>query len=198
MEKLPTTPSQTIGPFFAYSLTAEQYGYNFNSLVNDKLVSEKTAGERICITGKVFDGEGNTIHDAMIELWQADANGKYITQYPNIPVSQYLNIPFKGFGRLGTGTTEDHSFTFHTIKPGSINGQAPHINVILFMRGSLHRLTTRLYFNDEVNDNDPLLNSIEPARRATLIANKKVIGNEVQYEFNIFMQGENETVFFKL
>ena len=84
MEKLPTTPSQTIGPFFAYSLTAEQYGYNFNSLVNDKLTNEAIAGEKIYITGKVFDGAGNTIHDAMIELWQADADGNYITQYPNI------------------------------------------------------------------------------------------------------------------
>ena len=123
MEKLPTTPSQTIGPFFAYSLTAEQYGYHFNSLVNDKLVNEGTTVEKICITGKVFDGEGNTIHDAMIELWQADANGKYITQYPNIPVSQYLNIPFKGFGRLGTGTTEDHSFTFKQLSLVQLTGR---------------------------------------------------------------------------
>ena len=195
MEKLPTTPSQTIGPFFAYSLTAQQYGYNFNSIVNDKLINEETSGEKICITGKVFDGAGNTIHDAMIELWQADADGNYITQYPNIPIS---NIPFKGFGRFGTGTTADHSFTFKTIKPGSINGQAPHITVILFMRGSLHRLTTRLYFSDELYDNDALLNSVETERRKTLIANKIILNGVTAYEFNIFMQGDNETVFFQL
>ena len=195
MEKLPTTPSQTIGPFFAYSLTAQQYGYNFNSLVNDKLINEAIAGEKIYITGKVFDGAGNTIHDAMIELWQADADGNYITQYPNIPIS---NIPFKGFGRLGTGTAADHSFTFKTIKPGSISGQAPHITVILFMRGSLHRLTTRLYFSDELYDNDALLNSVETERRKTLIANKIILNGVTAYEFNIFMQGENETVFFQL
>ena len=194
MEKLPTTPSQTIGPFFAYSLTAEQYGYNFNSIVNDKLVSEETAGKKICITGKVFDGEGNTIHDTMIELIQEIPGfGLPVSDVRN-PKSEIRNL----FGRLGTGTTEDHSFTFQTIMPGSINRQAPHINVILFMRGSLHRLTTRLYFSDEANDNDPLLNSIDPARRKTLIANKKITNGKVTYEFNIFMQGENETVFFQL
>src|SRR5665213_2554939 len=99
MEKLPTTPSQTIGPFFAYSLTAEQYGYNFDSLVNDQLISEGTAGERIWITGSVFDGGGNAIKDAMIELWQADATGNYRSA-----VIAKKNDGFTGFGRLGTGT----------------------------------------------------------------------------------------------
>ena len=193
MEKLPTTPSQTIGPFFAYSLSAEQYGYDFNSIVNDKLVNEEVAGKRICITGKVFDGAGNTIHDAMVEIWQADENGKY-----RATAISEKNDGFTGFGRLGTGTTANHSFNFYTIKPAVINGQSPHINVILFMRGSLHRLTTRLYFSDEMNDNDPLLNTIEPARRKTLIANKKIVNGTTVYEFNIYMQGENETVFFEL
>ena len=193
MEKLPTTPSQTIGPFFAYSLTAEQYGYHFNSLVNDKLVNGETARGKIYITGKVFDGAGNTIHDAMIELWQADTVGNY----RSVSISK-RNDDFTGFGRFGTGTTSNHSFTFQTIKPGSIGGQAPHINVLLFMRGSMHRLTTRLYFDDEKNDNDPLLNSVEPARRKTIIASKVILNGAPAYEFNIFMQGENETVFFQL
>lgn len=195
MEKLLTTPSQTIGPFFAYSLTAEQYGYNFTSIVNDQLLTGETTAERICITGKVFDGSGKTIGDAMIELWQADENGHY-----RQPAIEKTNDGFIGFGRMGTGTSPGHSFNFYTIKPVALNGQAPHINVILFMRGSLHMLTTRFYFSDEheLNDTDQLLNSVEPGRRSTLIAHKKMAGGEPVYEFNIFMQGENETVFFKL
>jgi protocatechuate 3,4-dioxygenase alpha subunit len=195
MEKLQQTPSQTVGPFFAYSLTAEQYGYNFNSIVNGSLINDATEGEQIFITGNIFDGEGNPIHDAMIELWQADADGNYITQYPNIPIS---DISFKGFGRLGTGTEEDKSFTFKTIKPGSVNNQVPHINVILFMRGSLHALYTRIYFDDEQNDNDPLYKSIDVERRKTLIAKRMMKDEKTFYQFNIYMQGENETVFFGL
>jgi protocatechuate 3,4-dioxygenase, alpha subunit len=218
MEKLQHTPSQTIGPFFAYSLTATQYGYNFNSIINENLINDAEDDKQIFITGNVFDGEGNAIHDAMIELWQADANGNYITQYPNLPanrqgiptclpVGKVSNINFKGFGRLGTGTKEDKSFTFKTIKPGSVNNQVPHINVILFMRGSLHVLYTRIYFDDEQNDNDPLYKSIDMERRKTLIARYKEVEarpddpvgrGKIFYQFNIYMQGENETVFFNV
>jgi protocatechuate 3,4-dioxygenase, alpha subunit len=194
-EKIQQTPSQTVGPFFAYSLTAKQYGYDYNSIIDGSLINDNTAGERIYITGSIYDGSGNTIPDAMIELWQADANGNYISQYPNIPISQ---IPFKGFGRLGTGTNETHRFTFKTIKPGSVNGQAPHINVILFMRGSLHALYTRIYFSDEDNSNDLLLSAVDATRRQTLIAERKEINGIVEYHFNIYMQGENETVFFEI
>jgi len=191
MEQLPTTPSQTVGPFFAYSLTAEQYRYNFNSIVNDKLLDDKITGERIYITGKVFDGAGNTIHDAMIELWQADEQGNY----RSAPIEK-MNNGFTGFGRSGTGTETDHSFNFTTLKPAAFAGFAPHINVSLFMRGSLHRLATRIYFDDEINDSDPLLQSIQASRRSTLMANKKNVNGKIVYEFNIYMQGENETVFF--
>ncbi len=194
-EKLQQTPSQTVGPFFAYSLTAAQYGYDFNSIINGSLLSDEMPGERIYITGSVFDGNGNTISDAMIELWQADADGNYVTQYPNIPIS---NINFKGFGRLGTGTNAEHQFNFTTVKPGSVKAQAPHIDVILFMRGSLHRLNTRIYFSDELNDADILLNSVEALRQYTLIAERKEINNTIFYHFDIHMQGEKETVFFEL
>ena len=193
MERLRQTPSQTVGPFFAYSLTAEQYSYDYNSIVNGSLLSDNAAGERIYITGRIFDGKGNIISDALIELWQADADGNYITQYPTIPVS---DITFKGFGRLGTGTNTEHRFTFKTIKPGSVNGQAPHINVMLLMRGSLHTLYTRMYFSDEANDKDLLLNLVDAARRQTLIARKKEIKGGITYHFDIHMQGEKETVFF--
>ena len=192
MERLRQTPSQTIGPFFAYSLTAEQYGYDYNSIVNASLVEENVTGERIVMTGSIYDGSGNTIPDALVELLQADANGKYRT----IAINR-KNDGFTGLGRVGTGTDANNRFTFRTIKPAAIaEGQAPHINVILFMRGSLHHLYTRMYFSDEVNDNDALLNSIDVARRKTLIAHRKEINNLIYYHFDIHMQGENETVFF--
>lgn len=190
MEKLQHTPSQTIGPFFAYSLTAVQYGYNFSSIVNENLINDAAEDKQIFITGNIFDGAGNAIHDAMIEIWQADENGKY----PNHPISRSHN--FTGFGRQGTGTENNKSFIFKTIKPGPVNGEAPHINVLLFMRGSLHVLYTRIYFDDEQNDNSPFYKAIDAERRKTLLA-KKITGNgEKKYQFNIYMQGAQETVFF--
>jgi protocatechuate 3,4-dioxygenase, alpha subunit len=196
MEKLQTTPSQTVGPFFAYSLTAEQYGYDFNSIINGVLTDDYTEGERIVITGCVIDGNGNNINDALVELWQADPKGQY-----RLDPIRHKNDGFTGFGRLGTGTHPTHQFTFETLKPASIDGiQAPHINVILFMRGSLHHLYTRLYFSDEIvaNQQDPLLKAVSSERQNTLIAERSEINGKVFYTFNIKMQGDNETVFFKI
>ena len=190
------TPSQTIGPFFAYSLAAEQYGYAYNSIVNGSLLDPAEEGERIYITGNVFDGNGKTIHDALIELWQANAEGVY----RSLSVTK-KDDGFTGFGRLGTGTHAFHKFSFTTIKPGVAGEQqAPHINVILFMRGSLLPLYTRIYFSDEeeANSKDKLLNDIEPGRRNTLIAQRMEKSGLVEYIFNIHMQGENETVFFEV
>ena len=205
MEKLRTTPSQTVGPFFAYSLTAEQYGYDFNSIVNGNLGADifeqldtqntsNTEGSPIFITGCILDGNGNTINDAIIELWQADPKGQY-----RLSPIRHKNDGFTGFGRLGTGTNAAHTFTFSTLKPASIGeNQAPHINVILMMRGSLRHLYTRLYFSDETaaNANDPLLNAVPKDRQNTLIAERKEAAGHVFYHFNIKMQGEGETVFF--
>jgi len=195
-KRIRRTPSQTIGPFFAYSLAAEQYGYDYNSVVNGFLLNPDEEGERIYITGNVFDGKGNSIHDALIELWQADANGVYRT----LPVNK-KNDGFTGFGRLGTGTLATHKFSFITIKPGATGErQAPHINVTLFMRGSLLPLYTRTYFSDEeeANGKDELLNAIDPARRETLIAQCIERPGIVEYIFDIYMQGGNETVFFEV
>ena len=192
MEKLSPTPSQTIGPYFAYGLTAVQYGYEFTSIINNSLVNEAKEEDLIYITGNVFDGNGKTIHDAMIELWHADKNGKYVKGYMDTPITE---IPFKGLGRHGTGTDPGQRFLFKTLKPGKVNGQAPHINVILFMRGSLNVLYTRIYFDDEQNNNDPLLLTVEPERRSTLIARKELNEDRTFYHFDIHMQGEKETVF---
>jgi protocatechuate 3,4-dioxygenase alpha subunit len=182
------TPSQTLGPYFAYGLTAEQYRYGYSQIADGKLIgTEDIKGKRILIKGRVLDGAGNPISDAMIEIWQSDHKGSY------------SNPTFRGFGRMGTGTTPDNSFTFETIKPGSNGAEAPHIHVIVLMRGMLTHVFTRIYFSDEkeVNELDPVLNSIVPERRKTLIAQKIPDGDGLQYHFDIFMQGENETVFFE-
>lgn len=171
------TPSQTVGPYFAYGLTPEQYGYDFKSWVGNTLADSDPLAERITIKGKIFDGEGHSIPDAMIELWQNDG------------VNQF-------FGRFGTGTEKENQFVFETIKPKSVEGQAPYVTLIVFMRGQLIHSYTRVYFSDEteLNTMDATLNSLPSDRRHTVIAQKK--GNF--YEFNIYMQGENETVFFEV
>ena len=171
------TPSQTVGPYFAYGLTPEQYLYDFKSLVGHQMASPIDKKNTITIVGKVFDGEGVVIPDAMIEIWQSDGENQL-------------------FGRFGTGTDAENRFVFHTIKPVSVNGQAPYLSVIVFMRGQLIHSYTRLYFSDEtaLNEQDEALNSVPAERRNTLIATQ----NGSVYEFNIRMQGEGETVFFEI
>lgn len=168
------TPSQTVGPYFAYGLTPEQYLYDFKQLVNNEMVNPLENRDAITISGKVFDGAGISIPDAMLELWINDGEKQL-------------------FGRHGTGTDSENRFVFYTVKPKSVNGGAPFISVILFMRGQLIHSYTRIYFEDEpLNATDPVLHQIPEDRRHTLIAKK--YGNH--YEFNIYMQGEHETVFF--
>lgn len=191
------TPSQTVGPFFAYGLTAPQYGYPFSGIASDLLAGEDVPGERIRIVGNVFDGAGEAIPDAMIEIWQADAEGRYAHPADG----RGSNQAFRGFGRFGTGTDPERRFQFRTIKPGSVDGiQAPHINVIVFMRGMLTHAYTRLYFSDEGDSNakDPALLTVPAARRETLIARREDSPTGVSYRFDIRMQGDRETVFFDL
>jgi protocatechuate 3,4-dioxygenase alpha subunit len=189
------TPPQTVGPFFAYGLTPEQYGYPFRSLAGPVLVDSDTPGERIRITGRVLDGEGNPVPDAMIEIWQADGEGRYAH-----PVdTRGSNVRFKGFGRCGTGTEPENRFVFETIKPGRVgDGQAPHVNVIVFMRGMLCHVYTRIYFDDEAEANarDPVLASVDEPRRRTLIAVRNTTPAGTVYRFDLHMQGPDETVFF--
>lgn len=201
MKQLRQTPSQTVGPFFAYGLTAEQYGYPYDSLMNHLLVSPDTPGERILITGRILDGRGASIPDALIELWQADPQGQYRTAPIEHNTTALTDRGFLGFGRMGTGTLPDGQFRFTTLKPGAVgDGAAPHINVFLLMRGSLRNLYTRLYFADEpaANAQDALLNAVPPERRATLLAHWREVNGETHYVFDIHLQGPNETVFFAL
>ena len=169
---LKQTPSQTVGPYFAYGLTPEQYLYDYKSLAQNDLVTSDE--EHIVILGRVFDGEENVIPDAMLEIWDNQNNL---------------------FGRFGTGTEKDKSFVFKTKKPLSMEGNAPFLSVILFMRGQLIHSYTRIYFSDEVkNATDEVLSRIDNARKETLIAQKK----ENYYLFDIYMQGDKETVFFDI
>jgi len=190
------TPSQTIGPFFAYGLTPEQYGYPFASVATGQMADEAATGElgggeRIRIIGRVLDGEGAAIGDALIELWQADAQGRYAGAR-----EAGRNAGFVGFGRQGTGADPDNRFIFDTIKPGAVDAeQAPHISVVVFMRGLLTHAYTRIYFSDEAEANarDPVLITVPEQRRRTLVARQEADGI---YRFDIHMQGDDETVFF--
>jgi protocatechuate 3,4-dioxygenase, alpha subunit len=193
--RLKQTPSQTVGPFFAYGLTPAQYGYPFGALVGSVLVYEDTPGKRIRIVGRVLDGEGGPVPDAMVEIWQADAEGRYAHPADR----RGSNLPFRGFGRCGTGTDSQNRFAFETIKPGPIgDGQAPHVNLVLFMRGMLCHAYTRIYFDDEAEANarDPVLSSVDEARRHTLIAARQTTPAGPVYRIDLRMQGPDETVFF--
>ncbi|HEY9539522.1 MAG TPA: protocatechuate 3,4-dioxygenase subunit alpha [Kiloniellaceae bacterium] len=199
--KLVQTPSQTVGPFFAYGLTPEQYGYptlasiaSPNVLGGD-LRTPDVDGERIRLVGRVLDGDGEPAGDAMIEIWQADPQGRYAHPAD----TRGANMAFRGFGRCGTGTDPEKRFVFDTLKPGAADdSEAPHINVIVFMRGLLSHLYTRVYFADEeaANARDSVLLSVPAERRETLIAAREQRDGVAVYRFDIHMQGGRETVFF--
>ena len=180
--------SQTVGPFFNFGLTTNR------SLGH--LAGEKAEGQRIRITFRVLDGDGApTPGDSMIELWQADAQGRY--SHPADSRSAQADPNFRGFGRLETD--RDGRCTFETIKPGPINSSsAPHINVAVFARGLLKQLHTRVYFEgDPRNDADPVLALVPMKRRATLLA-KPIPGQTDSWSMEIRLQGENETVFLEV
>lgn len=187
------TPTQTVGPFFLNCLLREDACRNV-------LVQPETAGERIRIEGRVCDGEGIPVTDAMIEIWQANSYGRY--RHPADRRAAPLDPAFTGFGR--SGTDELGRYWFETVKPGCVpfddeRMQAPHICVTVFARGLLNHLPTRLYFADEpANGEDPVLQRVPAERRATLLARRESIGETVIYRFDIVLQGAAETVFFNL
>jgi protocatechuate 3,4-dioxygenase alpha subunit len=191
------TPSQTVGPYFAYGLLPHIYARR--SIATHQIAKPETPGEHIRIAGRVLDGNGAPIEDAMLEVWQADSEGRYASSAdPNSAMRS--DSAFRGFGR--TGTTSKGEFVFETIKPGRLRGtgnalQAPHLNLIVFSRGLLTHVYTRIYFDDEqeANSEDEILNLVEKERRPTLIAKREKDGVGAVYRFDIFMQGENETVF---
>lgn len=187
---LQATTSQTVGPYFSIGLTR---------LKKDTLSGPGVSGERVTISGRVLDGDGAGVPDAMLEIWQANSYGKYA--HPEDKQNKTLEAGFQGYGRIPTDV--NGAFRFQTIKPGSVAGpddepQAPHIAVSVFARGLLRRLVTRVYFPDETaNAVDFVLNLVEPARRGTLVAHK-LGGQEGNLEWNVILRGDGETVFFDI
>jgi protocatechuate 3,4-dioxygenase, alpha subunit len=173
---LQATTSQTVGPYLHIGLTW---------LITEKLATARTAGERVDIEGRIVDGDGKPVNDALVEIWQADSRGRYGTK------------AFRGFGR--SATDEKGMFRFQTVKPGRVPGpggkmQAPHIGVNIFMRGQLKQLVSRIYFpGDPANRADPVLELVPAERRATLIAKKS---GRSALVWNVVLQGRDETVFF--
>jgi len=193
MSPFPLTASQTVGPFFAPALLRVDAMCNM-------LVQPETEGERIRIEGRVLDGDGVPVPDALVELWQANAHGRY--RHPADAGQAPLDPSFVGFGRAGT--EHEGRYWFETIKPGPVRfdderWQAPHLCITVFARGLLNHLVTRLYFEDEpANVSDPVLLCVPEQRRATLLAQRHEERTSVVYRFDIVLQGEGETAFFNL
>jgi len=178
------TPFNTVGPFFKVMLRDRPEG-------SDSLATDATRGQRITIEGRLTDGAGAPILDGLVEIWQADAEGRY--RHPGDPRGGGADPHFTGFGRVSTGV--DGTFAFHTIKPGIVSEeQAPHILVSVLARGIMTRCWTRLYFEGEdLNRTDSILAIVPADRRDTLLARRIADG---RYRFDIVLQGERETVFF--
>ena len=197
---LKETPSQTGGPYVHIGLTPNFCGVGgvWPTDLGVAMVNAKTEGERITITGRVFDGAGAALRDCVVEIWQADASGLY----PSASETRGAADPnFTGWGRCPVDG-DTGRYRFETVKPGRVpfpDGrlQAPHISFWIVARGINLGLNTRLYFADEAAANavDPILNRVEnPARLLTLIAARE--GSV--FTFDIHLQGPNETVFFDI
>ena len=207
MTRLPLTSSQTVGPFFHDAMMREDARC-------DVLVSDTTEGKRIRVEGRVLDGDGAGVPDAVIEIWQANHHGRY--NHPSDTRDLPLDPAFTGYGRIATQS--DGKFCFTTIKPGPVpfdrrRSQAPHISVAVLGRGLLNHLYTRIYFDDEqLTTVDPVLQRVTPDRRPTLIARRDTNASgrdklyrpdvaqqrDVVYHMDIVLQGANETVFFEI
>ena len=183
------TPWQTVGPYFAISLAG---GHSV-----ERIAGPNTKGERVKLMCAMFDGEGQGVDEALIEIWQANADGKY--NHPDDPQEKPVDPDFLGFGRQATD--ENGVCVFETIKPGQVpvpDGmmQAPHLAVSVLARGILRRLPTRIYFaGDPANEKDPVLALVPEERRATLMA-QPVANQPGAWRFDIHLSGKNETVFF--
>jgi protocatechuate 3,4-dioxygenase alpha subunit len=178
------TASQTVGPFLHIGMPPAP-----------NMIGAGVTGEKIAIEGRIVDGNGAPVPDGLVEIWQANAHGKYV--HPDDTSSLPTEAGFSGFGRAWT--EPDGAFRFTTVKPGSVPGpdgaQAPHLMITIFTRGLLKHLTTRMYFEgDPANDSDPVLQQVPLSRRATLMG--KQTGDVVRW--TVVMQGADETVFFDI
>jgi protocatechuate 3,4-dioxygenase, alpha subunit len=200
---LKETASQTAGPYVHIGLIPDMAGFDiFEKNFGNVLVGANTKGERITIEGRVLDGTGTPLRDVLLEIWQANAAGRY--NHPADRSAGTIDDDFRGWGRAGSDF-ESGLISFETIKPGATTDKAgrrcaPHVNVWIVARGINIGLNTRLYFSDEETANaaDPVLNLIEQSsvRRSTLVAQRSVRGGKTVYTFTIKLQGPEETVFF--
>jgi protocatechuate 3,4-dioxygenase alpha subunit len=180
MSKLTATPGQTVGPFYGYALPYEK---------DRELLAPGSPGS-IRLQGTVYDGAGHPIPDAILEIWQPDTEGNIVRRTGSLVRDGYT---FTGFGRSAVGNSGVYTFT--TVNPGPTKpGAAAFISVAVFARGLMNRLFTRIYLpeNEEALAKDPLLSSLNPERRKTLIARRDADGG---LTFDIRLQGEGETVF---
>jgi protocatechuate 3,4-dioxygenase, alpha subunit len=205
LDYLRETASQTAGPYVHIGLIPHQAGFEiFQNSFGNVLATPKTRGERITVQGRVIDGTGTPLRDVLVEIWQANSEGRY--RHPADTQSKRLDDDFRGWGRTGADF-KTGLYTFETIKPGPVIGRkgaktmAPHINFWIVARGINIGLSTRMYFSDEeaANAADPVLNLVEQeVRRSTLIAKREAKDGKTVYAFDIRLQGENETVFFDI
>jgi len=184
---LQTTTWQTVGPFFSIGL---------NHLNTVEIAPTGTPGQRLTVEGCVIDGNGEPVPDAVIEIWQADAEGQFVVSADAV-LEPTLSV-FTGFGRVPT--EDDGRFRFTTVRPGPVPGpggrvQSPHLAVRVMMRGLLRDLVTRMYFPCETIGSDPVLQTVPEHRRHTLIATQDS-DEQGTFLWNIELQGERETVFF--
>ncbi len=200
LDYLKETPSQTAGPYVHIGLAPGAAGFEiYKQELGRDIAGPNAKGERIRVEGLVIDGTGSPVKDVMIEVWQANAEGRYAHPEGGGPVEE----GFRGWGRVITDFRTGE-WGFDTIKPGCTPGrnvglQAPHLNLWLVARGINIGLSTRMYFDDEAEANatDPVLNLIEwQNRRATLIATRSERDGSAVYRFEIRLQGSGETVFF--
>jgi protocatechuate 3,4-dioxygenase alpha subunit len=199
---LKETPSQTAGPYVHIGLIPQQAGFDiFENNFAHVLAGPNTKGEPIVIEGQVIDGAGTPLRDVLVEIWQANSEGRY--NHPADTQDKELDKNFRGWGRAGSDF-KTGLYRFETIKPGAVLGRhrrimGPHVNFWIVARGINIGLHTRMYFSDEAeaNASDPVLNLIEDeSRRGTLIAKRTIRDKKVVYRFDIILQGDNETVFF--
>lgn len=196
------TPSQTAGPYVHIGLAPAYAGFDiFENNFSNVVAGPNTKGERIKVKGRVIDGTGTPVRDVMLESWQANSEGKY--NHPEDSQDKAVEEDFLGWGRI-CSDFDTGVYTIDTIKPGPVPGrngaiQAPHISLWIVARGINIGLQTRVYFSDETaaNAKDPVLNFVEQEeRRQTLIAQRSEENGEVVYMFDIYLQGDQETVFF--
>lgn len=190
MSRVPLTPSQTVGPFFHPAMLNTEVPQHV-------LIVPETEGERIRIEGRIFDGAGAPVPDALVEIWQANAYGRY--NHPDDDSDAPLDPTFVGYAR--SETDEDGRYWFKTIRPGAVKFdrdrmQAPHVSLTIFGRGLLNHVFTRLYFADDpATASDPVLQYVPEERRATLLAQRASGEDTPSYTLDIILQGSGQTAF---